>query len=481
VTAITTLVVALLANAVVAEPSLRASAYQMPMGLRLAEAATLATPAGAGSDTLKTPGEMTESWRALRTTSLIVAMNVVMTLFGRYIMEPDGSGFIVSTHTIENNLKNGFEWDDNSFSANNFRHPYQGAQYHGLARGNGYDFYEASLWAFFGSWLFEYTGEAHHPSYNDWINTAVGGIGLGEPLFRLQNIVLDNTATGSGRAWREIGGLFVHPLREVNRLLTGEAFKVHRNPEDRYPSDMTAELKFGTRTLGNRDIENGDTTKVFVSFDYLYGDPFAPVERPYDWFTFGVQGTFNNKPHGVARLQSRGVLGAMDIHKTEDVHHILNAVQMFDYIDNEAYKFGGQSVGATFLSRFRSAERFHAITSLNLFAILLGANQSDYFSISGREYDYGPGAGYSFRAIFGTKGRNILELGHAGFIVYSINGNNVTHYNNLTRIKLDIPIRAFFGVGADYVYYNTEGYYEDYPDVSRHHPELKLYASWFVD
>jgi hypothetical protein len=111
----------------------------------------------------------------------------------------------------------------------------------------------------------------------------------------------------------------------------------------------------------------------------------------------------------------------------------------------------------------------------------MGANKSDYFSISGREYDYGPGAGYSFRALFGYRGRSILEVGHAGFLIHSINGNEVDHYNTITRLKVDIPLRNWFGLGADYTLYNSERFYKKYEDVSARHPELKLYAAWQID
>jgi hypothetical protein len=150
------------------EDILRASAYQVPLGMQLApSSAYAAMQSGTGSTLTKTQEDYGQEYRALRQTSEIVLMNVIMTLFGKTFME--GDGFNVSLETIENNLENGFEWDDNSFSANNFRHPYQGAQYFGAARSNHYDFWQSSMWAFFGSWLFEYTGEAHHPSYNDWI------------------------------------------------------------------------------------------------------------------------------------------------------------------------------------------------------------------------------------------------------------------------------------------------------------------------
>jgi len=463
-----------------AENLLRASAYDMPTGLRLS--AGYSELAGSpGSDSLRTWESYVEKRPALRTASWIVSMNLVMTLYGRYIMQPDGYGFRVSGETIKNNLQNGFEWDDNSFSANNFRHPYQGAQYHGVARGNGYDFYESSLWSFFGAWEFEYAGEAHHPSYNDWINTAVGGIALGEVLFRLQNMVLDNTATGSERAWREIGGLAVHPLREVNRLVTGEAFDVHQNPADRFPSSLGGELVIGTRTIGEERLWEENVTKAFLSFDAKYGDPYDDIRKPYEAFQFGAQVTFDNKPRGLARLEASGVIASADVYKSDVAQHVLSAVQLFDYFDNEAYTYGGQTIGVNYRSRFWRGDLFEARTTVGLGAILLGASRSDYFNISGREYDYGPGAGYGVSVEFARRGRTILGVSHNGFWIHSVNGTNSDHYNNVSRFRLDLPAKQFFSAGVEYVLFHSERIYADYDDVSTRNPELKLYLSWLMD
>ena len=152
----------------------------------------------------------------------------------------------------------------------------------------------------------------------------------------------------------------------------------------------------------------------------------------------------------------------------------------FDYIDNEAYVYGGQSISASYLSSFRASERFAAVTALHLDYIVLGAAKSDYFSLSGREYDYGPGVGYKFNARFILDDWEFLALEHDGYWIHSINGNKADHYVNLTRVRIDYPFKGFFGLGAEYILYLADRNYEDYPDVYARNPELKLYLVWNI-
>lgn len=439
--------------------------------------------ASAETDSLKPPEYYhRKGSRFWRTTLEMIGFNLIMTLYGKHIMKPDDHGFDVSFDTIKENLKNGFEWDDNSFSANNFRHPYQGSLYFGGARANGYDFYESTMFTFAGSWLFEYAGEAHHPSINDWINTAVGGITIGESLYRLSDMILDNTTTGSGRVWRELGGVAISPMRGVNRIITGEAFEVHQNPPNRFPDYFGANFKSGFRTLGEDNLWTSKSTKAFVSFDICYNNPFEVTRgRPFDHFTFGMQVNFRNSPHGVGWMESQAMLYGGDVVKTETSHHIFGSFIHFDYIDNEAYTYGGQSLSVSYLSAFRASERFGAETYFHLQYIILGASKSDYFSLSGREYDYGPGVGYKFGAQFRLNKYEFLSLWHEGHLIHSINGNKADHFVSLTRARLDYPIREFIGIGAEYVLYIADRHYRDFPDVYANNPELRFYLVWKTD
>src|SRR5690348_7259085 len=50
----------------------------------------------------------------------------------------------VGTRSWESNFRQGFGWDDNRFQVNQLGHPYHGSLYFGVARANGYTFWEAT-------------------------------------------------------------------------------------------------------------------------------------------------------------------------------------------------------------------------------------------------------------------------------------------------------------------------------------------------
>ncbi|MCC6967092.1 MAG: DUF3943 domain-containing protein [Nitrospira sp.] len=82
--------------------------------------------------------------------------------------------------------------DNDQFSVNQFLHPYSGSVYFGLARSSGLNFWKSSLYSVAGSFLWEIGGEKTNPSINDMIATPIGGTFLGEPLFRMTNLLLES-------------------------------------------------------------------------------------------------------------------------------------------------------------------------------------------------------------------------------------------------------------------------------------------------
>jgi len=434
-----------------------------------------------GGVALRTPESFTAKRRGFRTIAEIVAQNGVQTLAGRFLMKEGNEGFVVSTESIHENLISGQEWDDNSFSANNFRHPWQGGLYFDAARANGYGFYASSMFALAGSWLWEYTGERHHPSYNDMVNTHIGGIAFGEFLYRVSSMVLDNTASGSGRAWRELAGFAISPTRGFNRMFTGEAFAVHANPPDRIPAVGGVAVEFGFRTLGEDRLWDSTSGKVFFGFEGQYGDRFESFAKPYDNFGFGMQFNLKNSPYGIGRIFLHGALGGTSLGSNEDRQQVLAAYQDLDYIDNEAYTYGGQSFGVGYQTRIRAGARTALRTGLYANGILLGATKSDYPSISGREYDYGPGVGAKFVAALSRDGHELITLSHDSYFIHSVSGTALNSYVNFTTARFLIPLRDWAVFGFDYVLYQAERDYTDYPDVSTRNPELRTYLRWRIE
>ncbi len=416
-----------------------------------------------------------------RTALEVIGVNVLIWSYDYYI-RPDGNdGFRVGFDSWQENFKNGFEWDDNNFSTNQFAHPYHGSIYFNAARSNGYDFWESGLAAFSGSFMWEYFCETHHPSMNDWIATSVGGMALGETLWRLSSMVIDNTDTGASRNWREVGAMAIDPMRGLNRILDGDFSRVQANPADRYPNELGSRFAFGLRTVGEERLWEADTTRVYMELDFAYGDPFAgDLEKPFDSFDLEAQINFSDAA-AIGRLQAKGLLKAHEVRNTETTQHVLGAYQHFDYINNWNLEFGAQSIGAAFLTRMQTAGGYDLRAAIHANAVLMAGVSSPYSGFTGREYDYGPGVGLQFEASFARNGWSWLNLRNDSYIINTVNGPDSEHYITITRVRALAPLVNGLGLGLEYSIAHTEHKYADYPDLTTRTPQARIFASWGLD
>ena len=424
-----------------------------------------------------------ETYVAVRRPALaageVVAANLVVWIYDRYIRENGTNpGFRIGFNSFEENIKNGFEWDDNNFSTNQFAHPFHGSLYFNAARSNGMSYWESIPFAWAGSFMWEYFGEVHHASMNDWIATSMGGNTLGETLHRLSVMLTDNTATGSSRTWGEVGGTLINPVRGFTRLVTGDFNRVHPNPPDRFPHSSSISYRVGLRTVGDENLWTADTSRVFMELTTNMGDPFAgDTKKPFESFDFHLQLNFGDKAT-LGRAQASGLLFAAPVFGTEGARHLVGATQHFDYFNNNAFELGGQSLAASFFSQMRSGPDFAVRTQLHLNAVVMAGTKSDYPSISGREYDFGPGLGFKFGGTFYYKRHPFLTLAHSQFWIHSVNGNSAEHLISGSRARIDIPLTRGFSVGADYVLYLADRNYRDFPDVHQRVPELRTGISF---
>ena len=79
----------------------------------------------------------------------VFATNLVVWVYDRYIRENGTNpGFRIGINSFEENIQNGFEYDDNNFATNMYAHPYHGNLYFNAARSNAW-----SLWFGTRRWL----------------------------------------------------------------------------------------------------------------------------------------------------------------------------------------------------------------------------------------------------------------------------------------------------------------------------------------
>ena len=116
----------------------------------------------------------------------------------RFISDEYKSGL----SSIRDNLRSSWRTDHDPFTTNQLGHPYQGSMYYGFARSAGLDYWESLGYTVAGSAFWEIAGETTPPSLNDQITTGFGGSFLGEALFRMSDLVIEN---GNMPAfWREL-------------------------------------------------------------------------------------------------------------------------------------------------------------------------------------------------------------------------------------------------------------------------------------
>ena len=451
------------------------------------------------ADASQEDGEWIGPWGERRSLGAavgeVVLINALVWTYNEYIRGADFTQ--VSPRSWWHNIERGFTYDDNNFNTNMFAHPFHGSLYYNAGRSNGFNYFESLGFSLFGSFLWECCGETHPMAWNDWIATGVGGAAIGEALYRLSGTVLDNTATGSERTWREVGAFALSPVRGFNRVVSGRSAHVGPNPEDpedHLPNVLSNRLDFGVRIIGEGESLS-DSSEVHGLFqvEFKFGDEFAEQRRkPFDVFDFGLQVNIGDK-QALGRLSVRGNLFTWDLKKGGNTQHVFAIEQEFQYMNNNAFEFGGQMFDASLHSRFRLSDDWSVRTQLDVIGALLSAVNSEWAFLANdipnrerfREYDFGPGIGGRVGASLSRKGRPILS----GFYWYqwidtkngsNFNGSNASHSVQLIGARANVPLFSNFGIGADAYLFLRDSRFELFDDTSQRVPQVRIYGTWDV-
>jgi hypothetical protein len=86
-------------------------------------------------------------------SGLTFGSNMVVWGFSRYITQSDFA--YIGLHTVKENFKKGFVWDNDQVGTNMFGHPYHGSLYFNAARANGFSFWESGAFGLAGSLMWE--------------------------------------------------------------------------------------------------------------------------------------------------------------------------------------------------------------------------------------------------------------------------------------------------------------------------------------
>ena len=452
------------------------------------------------------PDRPRDAWGVSRNLGWGIAetlgINWVSSGFNEYVRNANFNQ--ISPRSWWYNLDHGLTYDDNEFRTNQYSHPINGGMYFNSGRSNGFGFWSSSLFALGGAFYWECCGETHPMSYNDLVSTGIGGMAVGEEMYRLSSQLLNNQATGKGRVFREIGGLVLDPVRGLNRALSGRFTGVHDNPSeplDWRPPQVRFFVFTGARVIGEGEsITENTKTYGFVGLNHSYGNVFDNERRkPFDHMVSDYQFSPGDKQFRTL-LRIRGDLWSKALGGGDRPKYAFAIVQHFDYYKNKAYEFGQQAFGPSLFARYRLSNSWGLGLRWDGMAAVLSAVNADYSFLAQvgdrerfREYDYGPGLGTGFELNLSHSRHQILSLMYRlhwinvknGSIFNKndergLEGSDADHTLQAAGGRLFVPLFGSVGLGVDGLVVLRKSNYSDprLANVDQRNPEARIYLAF---
>lgn len=442
-------------------------------------------------------------WRPL---AEIVGLNVGLWAYDKYILKAPGAH--VTAASIRRNLVSGFKWDSDMLGTNNFLHPYHGGLYFNAARSNGYNFWQSELFAAAGSLSWELFGECEYPSINDFISTPIGGAVTGEVTFRASDAVLDDRTRGWQRFGREFAAFLISPMRGINRIVTGQAWRVRSTSGHLFGTPPFAfRASLGAKMLVYQKRFSKSGVGGSLQLDLEYGRRFEPTFKPYDYFTMRAELQMIKGQPLLSRLSVKGRLLGRNIYTGKHSSLSVGFYQHYDYFDSDTidalqkvpYKLGiPASVGAGGMFQHRSSDSWRFDCYLHANAVILAGILSDHYRTNKRNYNWA--SGFSLKAginwVFNQRRSSLTVhnefyrlftfigykkgtiLSRQDYRTLNVMGDKSECTFNVTEVRFDT--RIYRNLYASLVFENFARitHYRDFPDVATSSQTLRLMLSY---
>ena len=376
------------------------------------------------------------------------------------------------------NMKAGFEWDMNRWMTNQFGHPYQGSNYFTAGRANGMSFWESSAVAAFGSATWEYFFESNRASLNDFINTTLGGITLGEVMYRSAWVVRDPSKT-SGR--REIFAAAIDPISGLERWMSGDMKRVAEKPKSVIPSSLGWQIDMGVLVQGASLFQADAEVRPFVDGTLFYGDLRRGRTRtPFDAFDLEIAG---GDSLGHAQIHGRLYAAPFGEHDGNQ----FTILQTYEFIHNPGYDFAGQGFEAEVSTNRRLTGHWSTWMAATGGATVLAAANSVLQPADGetipqrselRTYDYGPGARFGGIFEFRHADQKVAAIEYQAYHVNVVDGTRANHILQRVQAEFRIPVAREFAIGAMGEYFYRQAYFWQNGTRTDESSQFRVFLAW---
>jgi hypothetical protein len=378
----------------------------------------------------------------------ITKFNLLVWAFDKYVL--NGSWTNISFQTVQDNFKSGLVWDYDDFGTNQFGHAYHGAMYHSIARVQGMNFFESSMYTLLGSLSWEFLWESERPGKNDNYFSTFGGIHLGEALYRMANLVSYENATGFRKTLGKIFRFLVNPIVGVskspgNNVDLGYSGRDHQYdfslPLGAYHSSDDQFIMLVATRFENKDGLQNDGAKL----------------QPYDWFSFDAQIGLNEQGFRDPGVSTYGVLFGKKFQ-----NGCAGLFGLFDYVNSHiADQMSAVGVGPGFATSSPS-ESTTFFKSSGILSFVFGSSsatipysQPDYEAEGNEPYHFGPGIMGKVRFELGKKGLGSINTGFSQYWVHATLAD-ANEFMSVISLDLnyDMSEKSQISLGYDYYYRN---------------------------
>ncbi|MEP6608423.1 MAG: DUF3943 domain-containing protein [Burkholderiaceae bacterium] len=365
----------------------------------------------------------------------IVGFDALLNLFNRAYF--GCCDYDSNLSSIKRNLRKSWAVDSDTFTVNQLGHPYQGSMYHGFARASGLNYWEGAAYTFLGSAFWEITGETTPPSKNDQISTGIGGSFLGEALFRMSNLLLEQ-GRGS-RFWREVGAAAISPPVGFNRLAFAQRFAgPFQSHEPEYYGRLNVGYSIATQNHPGTSTEfKRHEALLDFALDYgLPGKPGYTYTRPFDYFSFQAAGS---SAIGMETVMTRGLLLGTD-YGGKSYRGIWGIYGSYDYFAPQVFRLASTAVslGTTAEWRLSNALALQGTA-------FLGMGYATVSTLNGianekaNSYGAAPHGTLALRLIMAD--RASIDMSAREYFVTRVSGGNRDGHDNIVRTDASLTWR----------------------------------------
>ncbi len=404
-----------------------------------------------------------------------VTANAFVWAVDRYILNADFAR--INTGTWNDNLKKGWEWDNDRFGINFVGHPYSGTLSFNAARANGYNYFQSFAFSLGGSLMWEYFGENTRPSYNDIINTPVNGAFLGETLYRLSSNILDDRTRGFQRVSREVAAGLINPVRGLNRLIQGKSFRI-TNKEVYQKEPLNVSL-YG----GIHNINDGNAPSVMVNIQFDYGNPFEKRKRKaFDFFKLRADLNFGVGRKVLDNVTGYGILVGKN-KQLGKLAMLLGGFQYYDYWDNKTFELGTIGFGVGAFSKLPINKTMDFYLNAHVAAVPFAGNSTHLGpdTTQVRDYNYGGGVEGKIETTLNIGKHITASLVYYYFLIHTYVGSPGNNFIGILKPRITVRLYKSINLGFEHFIYSSDRYVDDLPATHSIKTEQKIFVMFYFE